>query len=116
MCWTQKLEIFALDFQPVSDCWLYWDWEGLGGSFKTSKKEAGGDDGADQDNGDEDLTEVNINIFRLNQHKIIIYRFHARKQVLETMMKANVGNNPGSCIDKLQIPRNMQQYLKNPIY
>eukprot|EP00091_Calanus_sinicus_P000772 TRINITY_DN10709_c0_g1_i1.p1 TRINITY_DN10709_c0_g1~~TRINITY_DN10709_c0_g1_i1.p1 ORF type:complete len:211 (-),score=44.24 TRINITY_DN10709_c0_g1_i1:106-738(-) len=42
-------------------------------------------------------------------------RFLARKQVLETVIHANVGKNPGSCIDLLEIPRNVKQYLKHPI-
>jgi len=42
-------------------------------------------------------------------------RFLARKQVLETLIKANTGKNPGSCIDLLEIPRNVKQYLKHPI-
>ena len=66
------------------------------------------------------LREVIRNIFKLKSPtkptKANYFRFLARKQVLDTLMNANVGNNPGSCIDKLQIPRNMQQYLKYPIY
>jgi len=42
-------------------------------------------------------------------------RFLARKQVLETLIKVNTGKNPGSCIDKLEIPRNMKQYIKHPV-
>jgi len=57
---------------------------------------------------------VMMEVLRTVNHRFSL-RFLARKQVMDTLIRANAGRNPGVCIDKLEIPRNMQQYLKHPV-
>ena len=43
------------------------------------------------------------------------FRFLARRSVLQCLIQAHASKNPGACIDNLEIPRNLKQYLKHPV-
>ena len=47
--------------------------------------------------------------------KIDIFRFLARSKVLECLIQSNKHKNPGFCIEILEIPQNLKQYLKHPV-
>jgi len=57
---------------------------------------------------------VMMEVLRTNKERLSL-RFLARRQVLKNLIQANAGKNPGSCIEKLEIPKNMQQYLQHPV-
>jgi len=57
---------------------------------------------------------VMMEILRTSKERFSL-RFLARSKVLECLIQSNKQKNPGFCIEILEIPKNLKQYLKHPV-